>query len=44
VCPTSFQDWEKIDNEEQRVGMGRGKPREKVISLERMLEIVREGR
>ena len=44
VFPTSFQDWEKIDHEEQRVGQERGKPREKVLSVERMMEIVQEGR
>ena len=44
VSPTSFKDWEKIDREEQRVGQERGKPREKVLSVERMMEIVQEGR
>ena len=44
VSPTSFKDWEKIDREEQRVGQERSKPREKVLSVERMMEIVQEGR
>ena len=41
VVPTSFSDWEKIDSEEQRVGRERGKPREKVVSLCRMMDIVK---
>ena len=42
--PTTFADWEKIDKFEQSEGEQRGKPREKVTSIERMLDIVNQSR
>ena len=39
ASPVSFSDWEKIDAEEVRLGEVCGKPREKVTSLEAMLEL-----
>ena len=34
-----FQDWEKIDKEEQERGKARNKPREKIVSVEEMLKV-----
>ena len=42
--PTTFADWEKIDKLEQSEGERRDKPREKVTSIERMLDIVKQSR
>lgn len=43
VQPTTFADWEKIDEVEQSEGERRGKPREKVTSIERMLDIINQS-
>lgn len=40
VTPTSFSDWEKIDKVEIQRGKAKGKPREKVVSLKEMMEII----
>ena len=40
VTPTSFSDWEKIDKVEIQRGRAKGKPREKVVSLKEMMEII----
>lgn len=39
--PTSFSDWKLIDQVEQSHGRPKGKPREKVTSLEMMMNIIR---
>ena len=44
VRPTTFADWEKIDAVERSEGERRGKPREKVTSTERMLDIITQSR
>ena len=36
-----FADWEKIDQEEQRQGIEKGKPREKIVSIQEMLHIIK---
>ena len=41
IQPVSFADWEKIDQEEQRRGIEKGKPREKIVSIQEMLHVVR---
>jgi adrenodoxin-NADP+ reductase len=37
----TFGDWLKIDREEVARGQAKGKPREKVVSVEEMLQIAR---
>lgn len=37
----SFSDWEKIDRVETRRGEARGKPREKILTVEEMLQVAR---
>ena len=44
VDPVTFSEWEAIDEEEKRVGEERGKPREKVVELEAMMNIIRQSR
>ncbi|XP_076024028.1 NADPH:adrenodoxin oxidoreductase, mitochondrial isoform X2 [Genypterus blacodes] len=39
VKPVSFSDWEKIDSEEMKRGEAAGKPREKLLSVEEMLQV-----
>ena len=34
-----FEDWEKIDREEEKRGKIKGKPREKIVTIEEMLKI-----
>ncbi|KAJ8681038.1 hypothetical protein QAD02_016825 [Eretmocerus hayati] len=41
VSPVSFQDWEKIDQEECRRGSRCGKPREKIVDILEMMKIAR---
>lgn len=41
VKPVTFSDWEKIDNVEVRRGKASGKPREKIRTVEEMLQVVR---
>ena len=43
VQPTTFSDWEKIDAVELREGERLGKPREKVTSLQTMLDIINQS-
>ena len=40
ITPVTFSDWERIDAEEIKMGEQFGKPREKIVSLENMLDIV----
>ena len=41
--PVTFSEWEAIDEEEKRVGEERGKPREKVVEFERMMQIAKKA-
>ncbi|XP_071329324.1 NADPH:adrenodoxin oxidoreductase, mitochondrial [Trachinotus anak] len=41
VKPVSFSDWEKIDGAEMKRGETSGKPREKLLSVEEMLQVAR---
>lgn len=41
VKPVSFSEWENIDREETRRGEDRGKPREKLLDVEEMLQVAR---
>lgn len=40
IQPVSFSDWEKIDAVETARGMEVGKPREKILDPEEMLQLV----
>lgn len=44
VDTVSFPDWEAIDRYEVREGEKRGKPREKVVDLAQMMDIVQRNR
>ncbi|KAL3046025.1 hypothetical protein OYC64_004104 [Pagothenia borchgrevinki] len=39
VKPVTFSEWEKIDSEEVRRGAAIGKPREKLLTVEEMLQV-----
>uniref|UniRef100_A0A8C5HP82 NADPH:adrenodoxin oxidoreductase, mitochondrial n=1 Tax=Gouania willdenowi TaxID=441366 RepID=A0A8C5HP82_GOUWI len=39
VKPVTFADWEKIDSVETKKGEAEGKPREKLLSVEEMLQV-----
>uniref|UniRef100_A0A3Q1F2D9 NADPH:adrenodoxin oxidoreductase, mitochondrial n=1 Tax=Acanthochromis polyacanthus TaxID=80966 RepID=A0A3Q1F2D9_9TELE len=41
VKPVTFSDWEKIDNVEMTRGEASGKPREKLLNVEEMLQVAR---
>uniref|UniRef100_A0A4X2KW36 NADPH:adrenodoxin oxidoreductase, mitochondrial n=1 Tax=Vombatus ursinus TaxID=29139 RepID=A0A4X2KW36_VOMUR len=41
VQPVSFEDWEKLDEEEVAQGQVAGKPREKLVDPQQMLRIIR---
>ncbi|XP_034050070.1 NADPH:adrenodoxin oxidoreductase, mitochondrial isoform X2 [Thalassophryne amazonica] len=41
VKPVTFSDWEKINGVETRRGEAAGKPREKLLSVEEMLQVAR---
>lgn len=41
VEPVLFQDWERIDEEEQRRGKLSNKPREKLISVDEILKMIK---
>uniref|UniRef100_A0A7N4PGD7 NADPH:adrenodoxin oxidoreductase, mitochondrial n=1 Tax=Sarcophilus harrisii TaxID=9305 RepID=A0A7N4PGD7_SARHA len=41
VQPVSFKDWEKLDAEEVAQGQAVGKPREKLVDPQQMLQIIR---
>ena len=43
VEPTTFSDWEKIDALEVREGERVGKPREKITSIHKMLDIIKQS-
>ncbi|XP_034249133.1 NADPH:adrenodoxin oxidoreductase, mitochondrial-like [Thrips palmi] len=43
VQVVSFEDWEKIDQEEIKRGKAVGKPREKIINIQEMLSIAESG-
>ncbi|KAE8576833.1 hypothetical protein XENTR_v10004337 [Xenopus tropicalis] len=40
IQPVSFSDWEKIDEAETAKGLAVGKPREKILDTEEMLQLV----
>ncbi|NXS95671.1 ADRO protein, partial [Jacana jacana] len=40
VCPVSFSDWEKIDAAEVARGKAAGKPREKIVDPQEMLQLI----
>ena len=44
VDTVSFPDWEAIDRYEMREGERIGKPREKVVDLAQMMDIVQRNR
>ncbi|XP_040923010.1 NADPH:adrenodoxin oxidoreductase, mitochondrial [Toxotes jaculatrix] len=41
VKPVTFSDWEKIDSVEMKRGEAAGKPREKLLTVEEMLQVAR---
>ncbi|KAK2885094.1 NADPH:adrenodoxin oxidoreductase, mitochondrial isoform X1 [Channa argus] len=41
VKPVTFSDWEKIDSVEIRRGESNGKPREKILTVQEMLQVAR---
>ena len=41
VNPVTFEDWEKIDQVEKSNGGKVGKPREKIVNVQKMLECVK---
>ena len=41
VQVVSFDDWETLDLEEQNFGRIRGKPREKYVDINEMLDVIR---
>ena len=43
VQPTTFSDWEKLDSVEVRDGERAGKPREKITSIQTMLDIINQS-
>ena len=43
VQPTTFSDWEMIDAVEMREGERAGKPREKITSIQTMLDIINQS-
>lgn len=42
VRPVLFSDWEKIDSVEMSRGEALGKPREKLLTVEEMLQVARQ--
>lgn len=44
LSPVLFSDWEVIDEEEQRRGHSVGKPREKIVSITDMMNVVSRSR
>lgn len=40
ICTVSYTDWKKIDEEECKMGKELGKPREKIVDINKMLDIV----
>lgn len=43
-CPVGFSDWKRIDEIERNAGAEGGRPRRKIVMIDQMMEIVREGR
>uniref|UniRef100_A0A8D3D088 NADPH:adrenodoxin oxidoreductase, mitochondrial n=1 Tax=Scophthalmus maximus TaxID=52904 RepID=A0A8D3D088_SCOMX len=43
VKPVTFSDWEKINHAEMRKGEAVGKPREKLLTVEEMLQVARSS-
>jgi NADPH-dependent glutamate synthase beta subunit-like oxidoreductase len=43
VRTTNYADWQRIDQEERRRGEALGKPREKITSIEEMLNLVEKN-
>lgn len=39
IRPVTFSDWQKIDAVEKSRGESRGKPREKIVDVDEMLDI-----
>jgi adrenodoxin-NADP+ reductase len=35
----SYDDWKKLDAHETNLGLAKGKPREKILNIEKMLEL-----
>ena len=44
VNTVSFSDWETIDRHEIREGTRRGKPREKIVDFNKMMDIINTNR
>ncbi|KAJ3171337.1 hypothetical protein HDU87_008363 [Geranomyces variabilis] len=44
VDPVSFSDWKHIDRVETELGAKRGKPREKLVDVKAMMDVVAAGR
>ena len=44
VNTVSFSDWEAIDRHEIREGTRRGKPREKIVDFNKMMDIINTNR
>ena len=44
VDPTSFSEWEGLDAVEREAGRGAGKPREKLVTVQHMMDIIRKHR
>lgn len=42
--PCTFSDWKLVDEHERSKVKGQDKPREKVVSVKDMLDIIRAGR
>ena len=40
VRPVSFSDWQKIDDVEESRGVEKGKPREKITTIQEWMEVV----
>lgn len=39
VRVVSYKDWKKLDAYETNLGLSKGKPREKIVNLQKMLEL-----
>lgn len=35
----SYDDWKKLDAHETKLGLAKGKPREKILNIDKMLEL-----
>ena len=43
-CSVGFSDWKRIDEIERDAGAEGGRPRRKIVMIDQMMKIVREGR